>query len=264
MSEMTLPAVKSFRRTAMDFCGNTYLSVCFKQVVPCNGAGKTVFRRSLHGFSLIEMIVTLTMALIVTLAAGVLLVAGNRVWYQTFHSVHKQIKQDAQAVMLTFGKVGRKSNRIDYRIYKKDGDFFTPVLPEKMDTVEVVSGDAVEFRYWDVELDATDSHNLIDTSKTATAYALFYLDGDNLMVDYGPYPPGGVPEGGGLRNTSDIITSVLAENVSTDDTIGAFSHTVENGVGMGCVRINIILTDPDDGEQMKVMTATMMRNIWPR
>ncbi len=245
-------------------CDNTNLSVRFRQVVPCISTGKTAFKTSLPGFSLIEMIVTLVMALIVTLAAGVLLVAGHRVWHQTYYSVHKKIKQDAQAVMLTFGKIGRKSNRIDYRIYKKDGDLFSPVLPEEMDTVEVVSGDAVEFRYWDVELDKSDSHNLIDTSKTATAYALFYLDGDNLMVDYGQYPTGAVPEGGGLRNSSGIVTNVLAENVSTNGDIGAFSHTVDNGVGKGCVRINIILTDPDDGEQVKVMTATMMRNVWPR
>ncbi|MBA7672296.1 hypothetical protein ES703_80471 [subsurface metagenome] len=84
------------------------------------------------------------------------------------------------------------------------------------------------------------------------------------MVDYGPCPPGAVPEGGGLRNTSDIVTNVLAQNVSTEGSIDAFSHTVENGVGKGCVRINIVLTDPDDGEQMKVMTATMMRNVWPK
>ncbi len=248
----------------MCFCDNTHLSVRFKQVSSCVSAKRAAFKRSLPGLSLIEMIVTLVMALIVTLAAGVLLVAGHRVWHQTYRSVHKKIKQDAQAVMLTFGKVGRKSNRINYRIYKKDGDYFSVVQPKEMDSVEVVSGDAVEFRYWDVELDASDSHNLIDTSKTATAYALFYLDGDQLMVDYGPYPPGAVPEGGGLRNTSGIVTNVLAENVSTDGSIDAFSHTVENGVGRGCVRINIILIDPDDGEQMRVMTATMMRNVWPR
>lgn len=248
----------------MCFCNDTNSSVHFKQVVPCISSGKAAFKRSLPGLTLIEMIVSLVMALIVTLAAGVLLVAGHRVWHQTYHSVNKKIKQDAQTVMMTFGKVGRKSNRIDYRIYKKDGSFFSPVLPEEMDTVEVVSGNAVEFRYWDVELDVYDSHNLVDTSKTATAYALFYLDGDRLMVDYGPYPPGAVPEGGGVRNTSGIVTNVLAENVSTDGSIDAFSHTVESGVGKGCVRINIVLVDPDDGERIKVMTATMMRNVWPK
>jgi len=128
----------------------------------------------------------------------------------------------------------------------------------------VVSGDAVEFRYWDVELDSEDSHQLMDVTKTATAYALFYLEGDTLKVDYGPYPPGGVPAGGGARNSSNASTTLLAENASADPNIGAFSHTTLNGVGQGCVRINIILTDPEDNESIRVTTAAMMRNIWPR
>ena len=250
----------------MHFCDSEHLPVCCNQIVSreytCISREKTAFKKSLPGLTLIEMVVSMVMALIVTLAAGVLLVAGQRSWQQSYHSVHKKIKQDAQAVMLTFGNVGRRSNRIDYRIYNKDGDDFSPALPKATDTVEVVSGDAVEFRYWDVELDVSDSHNLLDTSKTATAYALFYLDDDRLMVDYGPYPPGAMSSG--LRNTSDVIVVVLAENVSTDGNIGAFSHTVESGIGRGCVRVNIILTDPDDGEKIRVMTATMMRNIWPR
>jgi hypothetical protein len=127
-----------------------------------------------------------------------------------------------------------------------------------------VSGNAVEFRFWDVELDETDSHKVMDVTKTATAYALFYLKDGQLKVDYGPYPPGAVPAGGGNRNTSNITTTVFAENVSTDPGIGAFSHTTLNGVGQGSVRINITLTDPADGESIKVMTATLMRNIWPR
>ena len=64
--------------------------------------------------------------------------------------------------------------------------------------------------------------------------------------------------------TPPTTTTVLAENVSTDPGIGAFSHTTLNGVGEGSVRINITLTDPEDNESIKVMTATFMRNIWPR
>ncbi len=114
------------------------------------------------------------------------------------------------------------------------------------------------------QLDSTDSHNLLDPDKTATAYALFYLDGNVLKVDYGPYPPGAAPDGGGIRNTAGITTMVLAENVTKPDKIGAFSHTVDNNVGMGCVRIDITLADPNNKESIKVMTASMMRNIWPR
>ena len=81
------------------------------------------------------------------------------------------------------------------------------------------------------------------------------------------YPPGAVPDGGGSRNTSGVTTKLLlAENVSTnkDSKVGAFSHTTLNGVGQGSVRINVILTDPEDNESINVMTATLMRNIWPR
>jgi len=216
------------------------------------------------GVTLIELVVTTVITSTLVLVVGVLLVGGNRAWQQIYNSTHKKIKQDAQAVTITFGSTGRKSNRLGYIIYDVTGGIFTPAEPETSNPEEVISGDAVEFRYWDVEFDKTDSHKLMDVTKTATAYALFYVDGDQLKVDRGLYPPGAVPDGGGSRNTSDITTTILADNVSTDGDIGAFSHTTLNGVGQGCVRINIVLTDPEDGESIKVMTATLMRNIWPR
>jgi len=222
------------------------------------------FRDFPPAVTLIETIISIVIALIVILTTGVLLVSGNRIWLSTYNSVHRKIKQDALETMLTFGQIARKSNRLNYRLYDVSDDTFTPALPLSPTGEEVVSGDAVEFRYWDVELDSSDSHELLDTEKTATAYALFYLDGDVLKVDYGPYPPGGVPEGGGVRNTGGIITSVLADNVTKEEAIDAFSHTVVNSFGKGCVRINIFLTDPNSQERIKVMTAGMMRNIWPR
>jgi hypothetical protein len=220
--------------------------------------------RRIGGFSLVEVMLSISLALIVILATGVLLVSGNHIWISTYVSSQKKIKQDAQRTMLTFGQIGRKSNRLNYRIYKVTGDTLTPAQPVSKTDIEVVSGDAVEFRYWDVPLDTTDSYGLLDPDKTATAYALFYLDGDVLKVDYGSYPPGAASEGGGTRNTSGITTTVLAENVTKPDKIGAFSHTVNNNVGMGCVRIDVAITDPNDNESIKVMTASMMRNIWPR
>jgi hypothetical protein len=264
---MTHLVVRNFRRIAMYFCYKTHFHICFPEAVgdEYNRAGRRekTLKKNLPGLTLVELVLAMTIVLIVILAAGVLLVSGFRVWRQGFLSAHKKIKQDAQAVMLTFGNIARKSNRLNYGIYKQTGESFLPALPESMSDVEVVAGDAVEFRYWDVELDTTDSHKLIDTSKTATAYALFYIDGDQLVVDYGPYPPGGVPTGGGPRNTVDIETVVLADNVSTDSE-GFFSHTVDGGFGKGCVRINILLTDPDDDEQIRIITGSMMRNIWPR
>ena len=73
--------------------------------------------------------------------------------------------------------------------------------------------------------------------------------------------------GDGSKNTSGVNTNVLlAEHVSVDkdSTVGAFSHTTVGGNGQGSVRINIILTDPEDNETIRVTTATLMRNVWPR
>ena len=217
------------------------------------------------GVTLVELIISMVISLIIILAAGVLLVSGNRSWINTYNSAHEQIKIDAQTVMLTFGSMGRKSNRANYVIYDKNGESLYPALPQTSNPEEVISGDAVEFRYWDVDLDTDDTYGLLDTKKTATAYALFYLDGDKLKVDYGPYPPGAAPPDGGSRNTSNITTTVLAENVTIDPNVdGAFNHTAINGTGRGCVRIKVILTDPRDQDTIDVMTSVMMRNIWPK
>lgn len=217
------------------------------------------------GFTLLELVVTMLISPTLALVVGILLVSGNRAWLRTFDSAHKKIKQDAQVITITFENMARKTNRLDYTIYEVYGNVFAPAVPKTSNPQEVVSGDAVEFRYWNVALDETDSYNVMDVTKTATAYALFYLDGNQLKLDYGPYPPGAVPAGGGGRNTFGVTTKVLADNVSTgSNTMGAFSHTTLNGVGTGCVRINIILTDPEDNESVKVMTAGLVRSMWPR
>lgn len=221
--------------------------------------------RKLHsGFTLVELIFTMSIVIILALVVGTLLVSGHRAWQRTYDSAHKQIKEDAYVAAVAFGSIGRKANRLNYALYNISGSTFTPAAPQTSDPEEIVYGDAVEFRYWDVELDTDDTYDLMDVTKTATAYALFYIDVDQLKLDYGPYPPGAVPADGGLRNTSNIATLVLAENVSLADPNGAFNHVTLNSVGRGCVRINIVLTDPEDDESIRVMTATMMRNIWPR
>lgn len=221
-----------------------------------------MIHRFRSGMTLTELAITTAISLILLSAVGMLLVSGNMTWQRAYESANREIKQDADNITLAFGSIGRRANRLGYVIYNINGGTFTPAVPRTSNPQEVVSGDAVEFRYWDVELDTTDSHKVMDVSKMGTAYALFYLVGGELKVDYGSYPPGAVSGGG--RNTSNITTIVLAENVSTDDGAGAFSHTTLNGVGQGSVRINVILTDPEDDETTRVMTATLARNIWPR
>jgi prepilin-type N-terminal cleavage/methylation domain-containing protein len=220
-------------------------------------------RKFYPGFTLMELVIAMLISSILVLVVGVLIVSGTRAWQQTYEAAHRQSEEDATAVTMALGNIGRMANRVNYVIYNVTGSTFTPTAPHTTNPEEVVSGDAVEFRYWNVALDTGDTHSLMDVTKTATAYALFYLDSGQLKVDYSPYPPGGVSAGGG-RNTANVNTIVLAGNVSADPNIGAFSHTTLNGVGRGCVRINIILTDPADNEKLKVMTSVLMRNIWPR
>jgi hypothetical protein len=214
---------------------------------------------------MIELLTAMMINLVVAMAVGALLVGGNRTWERTYNSANKKMRQDALATTVAFGSAGRKANRLSYTIYDVSGSTFTPAVA-KTTGEEVVSGDAVEFRYWDVALDETDSHNLMNVSRPATAYALFYIEDNTLKLDHGPYPPGAVADGGGFRNVSGVTTTVLAENAyaDSDSAIGLFSHTTFNGVGQGSVRTNIVLKDPDDDESVKVMTATLMRNIWPR
>lgn len=223
-----------------------------------------LLRRCRRGISLVELTTASIAGLIVLLAAGFLLTSGHRIWQQNYNSVHSKSRIDARSIVIAFGNIARQSNRSDYIIYDKAGNVLVPVEPIDPQKEEVVSGNAIEFRYWDVPLDKTDSHNLLDNEKTATAYALFYLEGDNLMVDYGQVPPGAAPSGGGARNTSDISSMILAENVSRDDDIEPFSHTVVGGKGNGAVRINVIVTDPDTGRENTVVTSVRLRNTWPK
>ena len=218
------------------------------------------------GVTMVEITLAMVLNSIVALSVGILLIGGNRGWQKIYNSANKEIKQEALITTLTFGSIGRRANRLSYTIYKVNQGTFLPALPETSDPQEIVSGDAVEFRYWDVALDEKDSSNLMDNTKKATAYALFYFENNKLKIDYGPYPPGAVPDDGGVRNTTGVITEVLADNASIDENseTGAFSHTTINGVGQGCVRINVNLTDPETDETVKVMTSTLMRNMWPR
>lgn len=229
---------------------------------PCRDQG----RRCRSGFTLMELVITMLISPTLALVVGILLVSGNRAWLRIFNSTQSKIRQDAQAVTIAFENMARKTNRLGYTVYEVNGNVFTPAVPKTSDLQEVVFGNAVEFRYWNVDLDKTDSYKVMDVTKTATVYALFYLDGSELKVDYGPYPPGAVPAGGGVRNTSGVTTKVLADNASIDSNskMGAFSHTTLNGVATGCVRINIILTDPEDNESVNVMTAALVRSMWPR
>jgi hypothetical protein len=216
------------------------------------------------GIVLAELVISSVVAVILVFTVGIVLNGSSRAWLQTYKTVHGCTNEDADVIISTFGSIGRRSNRASYSLYRINQGIFTPVVPEMGHPDSIVSGTAVEFRYWNVPLDSSDSYNLMDAAKLATAYALFYLDGHRLKVDYGPYPPGAVPAGGGAKNATGVTTIVLTEHADVDGSVGPFSHNTVAKVGQGSVRLNVTLTDPNTGETTKVMTTALQRNVWPR
>jgi prepilin-type N-terminal cleavage/methylation domain-containing protein len=213
------------------------------------------------GLSLLELMITVMVSSVLALAVGALLLGGQRSWQNTYAQANSKMRLDSQAIMSAFGCVGRKSNRLGYTLYTELDGSYLEAVPSGGSEEEVVYGDAVEFRYWSADVPDV---SLLDVTNTGTDYAFFYMDEDKLKVDYGTCPPGAVPGGLGARNTTDITTTLLAENVVPDPN-GAFNHTVIGGVGQGCVRINVRLqADDGSGDEIRVMTATLTRNIWPR
>lgn len=215
------------------------------------------------GLSLVELVITIVISSIIALSVGVLLIGGQRSWQQTYEDANSKMRQDSYAIMSAFGSVGRKSNRLGYTLYSQTGSAFHEAEPEHGGGTEIVYGDAVEFRYWSSSVPTSD---LLDVTNTGTDYAFFYVDSGKLKVDYGTNPPGAITGGAnGTRNTSDITTMTLAENVVPDPN-GLFNHTVVGGIGQGCVRINLTLEsdDEDSNKQIRVLTATLARNMWPR
>lgn len=222
-----------------------------------------IYRQKKHtcrnGFTLIELMITVALVIIPIMSVALVMAGGNRTWHRLYQSAYHPTNTASQTIISAFGTWGRKANRSNYVIYKVSDGSFTPALPETAEPTEVVFGEAVEFRYWDEELQSHDSTDLLDVNKTATAYALFYLEDEELKIDYGAYPPAAVTAGGN-RRTAGVETIVIAEDVSSV----AFSHTTMNGVGQGSVRIKVELTHPDTQEISTVMTSTLMRNVWPK
>jgi prepilin-type N-terminal cleavage/methylation domain-containing protein len=220
------------------------------------GQARNHQRKMRTGFTLIEFMVAIAASLILVLVVGTLLVSGQRSWARAFSYAYAKPQIDALTSTITFGTFGRKANKMDYKLYKIVGGKFVPAVP-LINPEEVVTGEAVEFHYWDTDLDAA----IMKTSIKGTAYALFYIDGDKLMLDIGPLPPGGVDAAGHRLEGDHISTITLAENVTDLE----FSHTTRNmeGDGKGCVRMNVTIDSADGNTPTTVTAATLMRNTWP-
>jgi type II secretory pathway pseudopilin PulG len=214
-------------------------------------------RATRHGFTLIELVIAVAASMIVLLISGVLLESGQKSWARAFRYANSETQLEAMTATITLGQLGRQSNKLDYKLYNLNGSQFISVaLPEEPG--QVIEGKAVEFHYWaDDELDS----DIMDTSITGNTYALFYLNGNKLLLNTGPYPPGGVDADGDLFSGPEVTTNTIAENVVSLK----FSHTTLNldGKGKGCVRLEMTLRDPEDHSLTTVTAATLMRNVWP-
>ena len=196
-------------------------------------------------------------------AVGILAAGGSRSFRQTYNSIHKEVRQDAVAVMTAFGTVSRQSNRNNYKVYTiKNGVYAEAQPPPKQ---EIASGQAVEFRYWQDPFDPEHpGENALDISNTGTHYALFYLDGSELKVDYGTVDGDVAGIVGSSRSAARILRTVtLTRFVDLSKTTDLFSHSIIGGAGQGSVRLNLTLAD-EEGEQVEVKTSVLLRMSWPR
>jgi hypothetical protein len=206
--------------------------------------------------SLIEVIVAMAMASIVMLTVALLVQSGYKSWHQTYNNANRESLLDPLDTVTAFGSIGRKSNKTDYSLYTVNGGTFTKPVPQ-VNPEEILTGQAVEFRYWSTDLQA----GMLSPTSTPDRYALFYLNGTDLKVDWGTNPPGGV-NGTHQRTTSGITNTVtLAKNVTNIE----FSHTSRDiaGDGKGCVRMKLEITDPTTHVTKTTLAATYIRNAWP-
>lgn len=214
------------------------------------------------GFTLVELMMGVAASLIVVLIVAILIVASHRNLNEAYKYANGDVQVNAIETMINFGTFGRKANKSDYKLYDNGSGNYVTVVPSA-NPDEVVFGNAVEFRYWDAEL----NDSFMDTEITGNKYALYYVEGDELKVDYGPYPSsvaGGIKYGainssGNKRNPAS--TRVLAKNVQSV----TFSHLTTNleGDGNGCVKMDLALYDAEEDKGLHVKTATLMRNVWP-
>jgi prepilin-type N-terminal cleavage/methylation domain-containing protein len=216
-----------------------------------------------RGFTLIEMMVVVAIMAIPLLAVGILAAGGSKSFRQTYNSIHKEIRQDAMAVMTAFSTVARKSNRGNYKVYTIKNGVYAEAQP--LLSQEIAVGQAVEFRYWQDPFDPDNpGQQVLEVSNTGTHYALFYLDGKELKVDYGTVDGGVGGVVGATRSSARVIrTVVLTRHVDLTRTSDLFSHSVVGGAGQGSIRVNMILTD-EEGEQVEIKTSALLRLSWPR
>ena len=112
------------------------------------------------GFTLVELVVVIAMAGIMTVGVGVLLANGQKTWNVLSERVYGDSTVNDFVVVKAFDTICRKASLRKY------------VLSE--------SGNSLQLYYWDKA----------STASTPENYATFYLDDNEMYVEYGTLEPG--------------------------------------------------------------------------
>jgi hypothetical protein len=213
-----------------------------------------------NGYTLVEVIMAMAAGFMVMMTVAMLVQSGHASWNKSYDAANCDSRLDSLSSITAFCSFGRKSNKKEYYVYSVAGATYTRVTPA-VNPEEILTGQAVEFRYWSTDL----LPNMLDPTSTADKYAFFYLDGTSLKLDMGTSAggaTGGAINGAGHRaNGAGVTTVTLASHVTSV----AFSHTTRNiaGDGKGCVRMRLVIHDPMDNQDKTFLAATYIRNVWP-
>jgi prepilin-type N-terminal cleavage/methylation domain-containing protein len=229
-----------------------------------------------NGFTVIELMTAIALSCIVMIPVAMLVYSGQKICKKSYDTAFNcQSQLDSVSSITSFCSFGRKSNKKDYYVYSTAGSgsstTYTQVMPVA-NPEEILTGQAVEFRYWSTGLTAA----MLSPTSVADSYALFYLDNSNpanvqLKVDFGTStggPTGGAIDAAHHRVPPGIPPVILANNVrSTVSTSPVeFSHTTKDmaGDGYGSVRMKLIINENNvAGQDKTFLAATCLRNIWP-
>ncbi len=213
-----------------------------------------------NGFTLIEIMTAIALGCIIMLPVAMLVQSGQKSRNKSYNTANADSRLDSISTITEFGSFGRKSNKNDYYVYGVSGTTFTRKTPVA-NPEEILTGQAVEFRYWSTDLTAA----MLTPTSVADRYALFYLDSGQLKLDFGTSTgglTGGAINAAKHRVTGTGVTTVtLAKNVTSV----TFSHTAKDmaGDGNGCVRMTLVINDPADNKINTYLAATYLRNVWP-
>ena len=133
------------------------------------------------GFTLMEVVVVIALAGVITLGVGVLLANSQKNCGQLFERVHGDSASDSFVTHKAFDTVCRKASSRKYSLSD--------------------SGDWIELYYW----------NSGSTALTPENYARFYQAGNNALVEYGKLKSGTwQPDAG-----QSTATVTLASNINS-------------------------------------------------